>query len=323
MNQKSEEIEGLKNRLVAQEAHIEHLRTENYGIQVEYEKLSVAQEVQREALEDAKGTVSEMGVHIDWVQGSLDKSEATVKQLQGEIRDALKAKAEEQDLLRVEWEKERAALEAQLASSGGGLLPTSSELEKKELEDKLAEVTKERDQLDEDNRYAMNEVESWKEQYRNEFIRSQELRQDAKDAKAETNRVQGENMILASQTKEAVRLITLEYKAVVEKLKKELAKAVSLYKVLQSKDEKTGDDLRRRAASATNLQEEVRRLHGELISELAEKAARAAKLENGKSSFLLTKGLSAKLLTLERYTCQFQPIDNSRCDQDFDSPQVL
>lgn len=327
LNQKSEEIEVLESRLAAQEAQIEHLQVENHKIQVEHEKLSVAQEVQREVLEDAKGNVSELGVHIEWVQGLLDKSEAKAKQLQGEIeeiRDALGAKAGEHNLARIEWEHERAALEAKLASPREVISqqpPASWELEKKELEGKLAELAMERDQLDKDKRYAENEVETWKEQYRKEFIHSQELRQEAKEAKAETSRVQGENVVLVSQTKEAVRLVTAKYEAVVEKLKKELAKAESLYLILQAKDEQTGDDLRRRAASATLLQEEVRRLYEELASELAEKAACAAELNRGKPSCLDT-GSSTKLSAEGEYACQFL-VNGGQCDQGFDSPQVL
>lgn len=327
LNQKSEEIEVFESRLAAQEAQIEHLQVENYGIQVEYEKLSVAQEVQREVLEDAKGNVSELGVHIDWVQGLLDKSEAKVKQLQGEIdeiRGALGVKVEEHNLARIEWEHERAALEAKLASSGEVISqqpPAGWELENKELKDKLAESTTERDRLEKDKRYAENEVETWKEQYRKGFIHSQELREEAKDAKAEASRVRGENAILTAQTREAVRLVTAKYEGVVEKLKKELAKAESLYKILQAKDEQTGDDLRGRAASATLLQEEVHRLHEKLASELAEKAARAARLKHGKS-LSLDESLSTELSTEGGYACQIL-VNEARCDQGFDSPQVL
>jgi hypothetical protein len=326
LNQKSEEIEVLESRLAAQEAQIEHLQLENYRIQVEYEKLSVAQEVQREVLEDAKGNVSELGVHIEWVQGLLDKSEAKGKQLQGEIdevRGTLSAKVEEHNLARTEWGHERTALEAKITSSELPFQqpPAGWELEKKELEDKLAELTMGRDQLEKDKRYAESEVETWKEQYRKEFIHSQELRQDAKEVKAECSRVRGENAILASQTNEAVRLVTAKYEAVFEKSRKELAKAESLYKVLQAKDEQTGDDLRRRAASATVLQDEVHRLHGELASELAEKAARAAELKHGKPSFL-DESFSTKLSTLGKYACQILE-NGARCDQRFGSPQVL
>jgi chromosome segregation ATPase len=120
LNQKSEEIEVLESRLAAQEAQIEHLQAENYRIQVECEKLSVTQGVQREALEDANGNVSELGVHIDWLQDLLDKSEVKVKRVQGEIdetRVTLESKLEEHNFARTEWEKERSALEAQLVSA--------------------------------------------------------------------------------------------------------------------------------------------------------------------------------------------------------------
>ena len=286
LNQKSEEIEVLESRLAANEAQKEHIQVEHHRVQLEYEKLSVAQEVQREALEDAKGTVSEMGVHIDWLQGSLDKSEARAQQLQDEAKnaqDTLDAKVEEYNFARTEWEQERAALEARLASLGDEFpqqQSTAWNIEKKELEVKLTELAMERDQLDKNKRTAENEVESWKEQYRKEFIRLQELREEVGDAKAETTRVKEENAILTSQNKEGVRLVTAKYEAVVEKLKRELAKAESLYKVLQAKDEQTGDDLRRRAASATCLQEEVCRLREAL--EL-EEAARCAKQERGKT----------------------------------------
>ena len=327
LNQKSEEIEVLESRLAAQEAQIEHLQVENHRIQVESEKLSVAQEVQREALEDAKGNVSELGVHIEWLQGLLDQSEAKVKQLQGEIdeiRGTLGAKVEEHNLARTEWEHERVILEAKLAPSGEVLSQRPStdwELEKKESEDKLAKLTAERDQLDKDKQYAENEVETWKEQYRKQFISSQELRQEAKDAKAETSRVRGENIILASQTKEAVNLVTAKCEAVVEKLKKELAKAVSLCKVLQAKDEQTGDDLRRRAASATLLEDNVCRLREALASELAEKAAHAAELKHGEPCSL-GKRFATKLSAEGNYTCQIL-VNGARCDRCFDSPQVL
>jgi hypothetical protein len=256
----------------------------------------------------------------------LDKSKAEAKQLQGEIdetRDTLGAKAEEHNLARLEWERERASLETKIASPVEVLSqqpPAGWELEKKESEVKLAELTMERDQLDKDKQYTENEVETWKEQYRKEFIRSQELRQDVKDAKAETSRIRGENAILASQTKEAVRLVTAKYGAVVEELKKELAKAKSLYKILQAKDEQTGDDLRRRAASATLLQDEVRRLHEELASELAKKAGRVAELKRGEPSFH-DRNFSTKPSTEGRYVCQISE-NETRCDQAFYSPQV-
>ena len=327
LNQKSEEIEVLESRLAAQEAQIEHLQAENYRIQVECEKLSVTHGVQREALEEAKGTVSELGVHIDWLQDSLDKCEAKVKQLQGEIsgmQDALSAKVGDHNLARMEWEEEKAALVARLASSGDGPSqqpPADWEPEKKELEDKLAAVTEERDQLDKSKQYAENEVESWKDQYRKEFMHSQELRQEAKDAKIETSRIQEEKAIVASQTKEAVRLVTMKYEAVVEKLTAELAKAESLYKVLQVKDEQTGDDVRRRAISAVHLQDEVRRLREESISEVARKAARAAEVKRGKPSCLVDS-FSTKRPMEGKYACQFL-VSGVRCDQGFDSPQVL
>ena len=327
LNQKSEEIEVLESRLAAQEAQIEHLQAENYRIQVECERLSVAQGVQREALEEAKGTVSELGVHIDWLQDSLDKSEVKVKQLQGEInetQDVLGAKVEDHNLARTEWEEERIALEGRLASSreeSSQQPPTDWELEKKELEDKLAEVTGERDQLDKSKQYAENEVESWKEQYRKEFMHSQELRQEAKDAKTETSRIREEKVIVASQTKEAVRLITVKYEAAVQRLKAELAKAESLYKVLQVKDEQTGDDVRRRAISAVHLQDEVRRLREELISEVARKAARAAEVRRGKPSYSVDNP-STKRSMEGKYACQFI-VNGVRCDLGFNSPQVL
>jgi chromosome segregation ATPase len=327
LNQKSEEIEVLESRLSAQEAQIEHLQAENYRIQVECEKLSVAHGVQREALEEAKGTVSELGIHIDWLQDSLDKSDAKVRQLQGkidEIREVSNAKVEEHSLARLEWEEERTALEARLASSGDvppQQPPTDWELEKQELEDKLAEVMGERDQLDKSKKYTEDEVESWKEQYRKEFMHSQELRQEAKDAKTENSRIKEEKAIVASQTTEAVRLITMKYEAVVEKLKAELGKAESLFKVLQVKDEQTGDDVRRRAMSAVHLQDEVRRLREELVSEVARKAARAAEVKRGKPSYLVDN-FSTKRSMKGKYACQFL-VNGVRCDQGFDSPQVL
>lgn len=327
LNQKSEEIEVLESRLAAQEAQIEHLQAENYRIQVECEKLSVTQEVQREALEEAKGTVSELGVHIDWLQDSLDKSEAKVKQFQGamdEIRDALDAKVEDHNLAQVEWEEERIALETRLASYGDGPSqqpPADWELEKKELGDRLVEVTEERDQLDKDKRYAENEVVSWKEEYRKEFMNSQELRGEARDAKTEASRVQEENMIVTSQTKEAVRLVTVKYEAVVEKLKVELAKAESLHKVLQAKDEQTGDNLRRRAIATVDLEDQVRRLHRELKLEVVKKAARVAEVKRGKPSYPI-KNFSAKPSMVGQYVCQFS-MNDVMCDKGFDFPKVL
>jgi chromosome segregation ATPase len=327
LNQKSEEIEGLESHLAGKEAQIEHLQAEHHRIQVECEQLSVTQTVQREALEEAKGTVSELGVHIDWLQDSLDKSQAKVKQLQGEtdeIRDALNTKVEEHNLARAEWEQERAVLEARIASLGDGASqqpPAGWELEKNELEDRLVEVREERDQLDKEKRYAENEVETWKEQSRKEFVHSQGLRQVAKDAKTESCRIQEEKSIIASQTTEAVRLVTVKYEAVVEKLKTELAKAESLNKVLQAKDEQTGDDVRRRAASATHLQEEVRRLHEELASDMSKKTLHTAELEGGKPLFLVNSS-SIKMSTEARYRCHF-PVSGVQCGQGFDTLQVL
>lgn len=327
LNQKSEEIEVLESRLAAQEAQIEHLQSENYRIQVECERLSVAQEVQREALEEAKGTVSELGIHIDYLQDTLDKSEAKVKQFQGEIseiRGALDAKAEDYNVAQTEWEEERVALEARLASSGdrpSQQPPADWEVEKMELEVKLTDAMEERDQLDRDKLYAENEAENWKEQYRREFMLSQEFRQEAKDAKTETNRIQEEKAIVAAQTKEAVGLVTMKYEAIVEKLKTELAKAESLYNVLQVKDEQTGDNVRRCAASAIHLQDEVRRLREELTFEVAKKAARVAELKRGRSSYLVDS-FSTKLSMEGEYACQFL-VNGVRCDQGFESPQVF
>jgi len=330
LNQKSEEIEGLESHLAAQEAQIEHLQAENDRIQAEFGDLSIKQEVQREALEEAKGTVSELGIHIDWLQGLSKEGEAKVKQLQGEvdeIRNDLDTKVEEHNLAREEWEQERAALKSQLASLEDiqpQQLPAGWELEKKELEDKLSEVTEERNELDKAKRYAENEAETWKEQYRKGFVESQELRQEAKDAKAEISRVREENMIVTSQTKESVRLITAKYEAIVAKLKTELAKAESLYKVLQAKDEQTGDDTRRRAVSATQLQEEVRQLRGdlELAVEAARKAVRIAQLKHGQLSFPLDN-FPAQMSTEGEYICQLPFAGGARCNQRFDSPQVL
>lgn len=327
LNQKSEEIEVLESRLAAQDAQIEHLQAENYRIQVECERLSVAQGVQREALEEAKGTVSELGIHIDWLQDSVDKSEVKVKQLQGEIDEArgtLDAKMEEHNLTRTEWEQEKVRLEARLVSSEkepSQQPPAGWELEKKEMEKKLAEAMEERDQLDKGKRYAESEAESWKEQYRKEFVRSQELREEAKDSKTETVRIQQENKIIAAQTKEAVKLVTVKYEAIVEELRTEVGKAESLVKVLQVKDEQTGDDVRRRAAAATHLREEVRRLHEELTSEVAKKDTRVAELTRGEPLFL-TDDFSIELPTEEAYVCKFF-VNGARCGQGFDTPQVL
>jgi len=327
LNQKSEEIEVLESRLAAQEAQIEHQQAENYRIQVECERLSVAQAVQREALEEANGTVSEFGVHIDWLQGLLDKTEAEAKQLQNdvnEIQDALNTKVEEYDLARAEWEQERAALEAHAAAFEDGTSqqpPAVWELEKKGLEEKLAEVMEQRDQLDKDKRRVENEVETWKEQYRKEFVRSQELRGEAMEAKAENNQIREEKAIVASQTKEAVKLVATKYEAVVEMLRKELAKAESLHQVLQAKDEQTGDNVRKRAVLATHLQDEVRRLREELASETAKKATRATELKHGEISFLVS-AFSIKQLPEGNYACQFF-VNGVTCDQGFDSPQVL
>ena len=294
MNQKSEEIEVLESRLAAQDAQIEYLQTENHRIQVECERLSVAHGVQREALEDAKETVAELGVHIDWLQDTSDKSEAKVKQLQGEvnqIQSVLDDRVEGHNLARMEWEEEKAALETRLNSSESApsqQTPTDWGPEKKELEDRLAELTEERNQLDRGKQNAESEVETWKEQYRKEFMHSQELRQEAKDAKVESSRVREENTIVVSQTKEAVRLVTMKYEAAIEKLKMELGKAESLHKVLQAKDLHTGDDVRRRAISAVHLQDEVRRLREQLVSEVARKAARVAEVKRGKPFHLFS-----------------------------------
>ena len=330
LNQKSEEIEGLETHLAAQEAQIEHLQAENDRIQADFGDLSIKQEVQREALEEAKGTVSELGIHIDWLQGLFDESEAKAKQLQAEvdeIRNALDAKVEEHNLARVKWEQERAALKAQLASLGDTppqQPPVGWELEKKELEDKLAAVTEERDELDKAKQYAENEVETWKEEYRKRFAESQEARQEAKDAKAETSRIREEKAIVASQTTESVRLITAKYDAIVAELKTRLAKAESLYSVLQRKDEQTGDDVRSRAALTTQTQGEVRRLRGEfkLAVELHRKAPRSAEVKCGKLSFFIDN-FSTQTSTEGNYACQFSCMDGVICDQSFGSPQVL
>jgi len=260
----------------------------------------------------------------------FDESEAKGKQLQGEveeIRNALDAKVEEHKHARAEWEQERVALKVQLASleDTPPQQPSAGwELEKKELEDKLAEVTVERDELERAKRYAENEVETWKEEYRKGFVGSQEARQEAKDAKAETSRIREEKTIVASQTKESVRLITAKYDAIVAKLKTELAKAESLYKVLQARDERTGDNIRRHAALATQLQEEVQQLRGELelAAELLEKATRINELKCGKLSFFVDN-FSTQASTEGNYLCHFSSTDGVRCDQSFGSPQVL
>lgn len=239
--------------------------------------------------------------------------------------EALNVKVEEYDLARVEWEQEKATLEAHLVSCRDGPSqpppPAGWELEKNELVDRLTEMTEERDQLDKERRYAENEVETWKEQYRKEFMHSQELRQEAKDAKTETSRIQEEKAVIASQTKEAVRLVTAKYEAVIERLKTELAKAESLYKVLQEKDEQTGDNTRRRAASAIRLQDEVRRLREELAPDVVENAAPAAELKRGKPSFIVNRS-TAKTSTKWRYPCHLH-VDGARCGRGFDSLQVL
>ena len=330
LNQKSEEIEGLETHLAAQEAQIEYLQAENDRIQAESEDLSIKQDVQREALEEAKGTVSELGIHIDWLQGLFDESEAKGKQLQGEvleIRNVLDAKVEEHNLTRAEWEQERAALKVQLASIedvASQQPPAGWELEKKELEDKLAEVMVERNELDRAKQFAENEVENLKEELRKRFAASQEAREEAKDAKAEASRVLEEKTIIASQVKESVRLTTAKYEAIVERLKTEAAKAESLYKVLQAKDEQTGDGIRSRAALATQLQEEVPRLRGELESstELLRRATRIAGLKCGKLTFFVDN-FSTQTSTEGNYACQFSSTDGVSCDQSFGSPQVL
>lgn len=254
----------------------------------------------------------------------MDKSEAEAKQLQNErdeITDALNVKVQEYDLARAEWEQEKTVLEMHLASfRDGPSQPPDWELEKKDLEVRLVEVTEERDQLDRDKRYAENEVETWKEQYRKAFMHSQELRHEAKDAKTEISRVREEKAIVASQTMGAVRLVTAKYEAVVEKLKTELAKAESLYKVLQEKDEQTGDNTRRHAASAIRLQDEIHRLREELASDVVKETAPAAEPKRGKHSFLVD-GFSAKMPTGGWYECQIV-VNGVECHQGFDSPQV-
>jgi len=326
LNQKSEEIEGLEAHLAAQEAQIEHLQAENDRIQAEFVDLSIKQGVQREALDDANVTVSELGIHIDWLQGLLNESEAKGKQLQAqvdEIQNTLNAKVEEHNLARAEWEQERAALEARLSSLADTppqQPPVGWELEKKELEDKLAEVTDERNEVDKAKRYAENEVETWKEEYRKRVVESQEARQEAKDAKAETSRIREEKVIIASQTKESVRLITAKYEAIVAELKTKLAKAESLYKVLQTKDEQTGDDIRSRAALTPQLREEVRRLRGEF--EVIVELHRKADLKSGKLSFFFDH-FSTQTSTEGNYPCRFSCVDGVECGQSFGSPQVL
>lgn len=320
----------MKSHRDALEAQIEHLLVENDRIQAECTDLSIKQGVQREALDEANTTVSELGVHIGWLQTLLDGGKVEAKQLQGEvdkIRDDIDAKVEEHNLSRAQWEQERAALKAHIASLEGKPTqqpPADWELEKKGLVDKLAEVTEERDELDKAKRYAENEAETWKEEYRKGFMDSQERRQEAKDANAEASRVREESAIVASQTKESVRLITAKYETIVAKLRTELARAESVYKVLQAKDEQTGDDVRRRAASATQLQEEVRRLYGELESadEAARKAARVTELEHGKLSFL-PNSFSAQASTEAEYICQASAVDGVKCGRRFGSPQVL
>jgi len=181
----------------------------------------------------------------------------------------------------------------------------------------------ERNGLDRAKQYAENEVETWKGEYRKGFVGSQVAREEAKDAKAETARIREEKTIVASQTKESVRLITAKYEAVVARLGTELAKAESLYKVLQAKDERTGDNIRSHAALAIQLQEEVRRLRGELelATELLRKATRIAELKCGKlSSFI--DSFSTQTSTEGKYGCQ-SSADGVICGQSFGSPQVL
>ncbi|KZT75049.1 hypothetical protein DAEQUDRAFT_720259 [Daedalea quercina L-15889] len=136
----------------------------------------------------------------------------------------------------------------------------------------------------------------------------------AMEMKAKKEELEVELSVAQSQLSEGLSLIKGMYEERIKRIQEEADKWKSLCEVLAEKDERTNDDIRRRAAEEPELREEVRRLQME-VAEL-----RAAKLTCVPLAPEPTPGLDSGVF----YVCQFVDVPKScMCNATFESPEEV
>jgi len=114
-------------------------------------------------------------------------------------------------------------------------------------------------------------------------------------------------MVIATQTKEVVRIVTAKYEVVAEKSKTGFAKAESLYKVLQAKYEQMGQETMSRGGLSPSPI--YRRRFVDHAKNWRQKWPRRPPVLPSSNAvslrFLWMNGTSAELSTGGEYGCQF------------------
>ena len=134
------------------------------------------------------------------------------------------------------------------------------------------------------------------------------------EMKAKDSALEEELTVAKSQLSEGLSLLKGMYEERIKRTQVEVEKWKSLCKLLTEKDERTNDEVRRRAAEAPELQEEVERLRLEL-AEL--RAAKPAPVPSAPQKPISESDEDVV------YVCQYVDVPNAYiCNATFESPEV-
>jgi len=260
--------------------------------------LLVHKEVQGNALTEAKEYVRTLGNHVD----SLEQKNESAKK---EMQELLREREEDRDAWRVERDmliderdelaKRTAELDqapiqdqdwsqkqAQWEVSRDAWLCEKEEwsekeklwsAEKEEWQEKLESWEREREKLNADIQSARKDNDFFREQQAQASSWAQSVRVENAQLSKENEEVKQDAAIARDQTKDGVKLVKDTYELRVKKLEEELDKARRLCDLLKTKDERTNDEIRRRAGLYPELLEQ----NVQLLADLEEVRASASR----------------------------------------------
>ncbi|KAJ8468385.1 hypothetical protein ONZ51_g9676 [Trametes cubensis] len=288
-----------EEQLVQLEMQIEELQTRVSGLEAEKAEEAAAFEKELKTLQDASEEKSEQ---ISQLESQLVELQLQVTQLTSEseheraqhgsqiedLRTSLEERDEQISQLEgalVELQTEIAELSAKNEALEAAQRPTS-DARVATLEQELAQVRKELLTAQDESAALSARLETttreWEQRYKYLEGDRDLFKNLYSEASTHAARLGKENLALEEratlaegQTRDGLAMIRGTFEAQVRKLREEVAKWQGLCKVLQTKDERTNDELRRRAALEPGLRAENERLkqEAEIVREDMERMA--------------------------------------------------
>ncbi|KAH9898194.1 hypothetical protein C8Q73DRAFT_683976 [Cubamyces lactineus] len=267
--EKSEQISQLESQLVELQLQVTQLTSES--------KHERAQ--QNSQIEDLRTSLEERDEQISQLEGALVELQTEIAELsaKNEALEAAQEQTVDTSAAQLATAQERVAtLEQELAQVRKELLTAQDE--SAALSARLETTTKEWEQ-----RYKY--LEGDRDLFKNLYS----------EASTHAARLGKENLVLEEratvaegQTRDGLAMIRGTFEAQVRKLREEVAKWQGLCKVLQTKDERTNDELRRRAALEPDLRVENERLkqEAEIVREDMERMAQVIARMTGQQDAL-------------------------------------